>query len=33
MLKLCVSNQISFLDEVAASARTMELAEQVAAEV
>ncbi len=33
MLKVCESNQISFLDEVAASAQTMELAEQVAIEV
>jgi hypothetical protein len=33
MLKFCESNQISFLDEVAASARTMELAEQVVVEV
>jgi hypothetical protein len=36
MLKVCESDQISFLDEVAAGAQTMELmelAEQVAVEV
>jgi hypothetical protein len=29
MLKVCESDQISFLDEVAAGAQTIELAEQV----
>jgi hypothetical protein len=33
MLKFCESVQFSFLDEVAADARSMQLAEQVAAEV
>jgi len=33
MLKVCESDQISFFDEVATSAQTMELAEQVAVEV
>jgi hypothetical protein len=33
MLKVCESNQISFLDEVAAGAQIMELIEQVAVEV
>jgi hypothetical protein len=33
MLKFCELNQISFLDEVAANARTMQLAEQVVVEV
>ncbi len=33
MLKVCESNQISFLDEVAAGAQTIELAEQVVVEV
>jgi hypothetical protein len=33
MLKFCESDQISFLDEVAASAQTMQLVKQVAAEV
>jgi hypothetical protein len=33
MLKVCESDQISFLDEVGACAQTMELAEQVAVEV
>jgi hypothetical protein len=33
MLKFCESNQISFLDEMAASAQTMQLAEQVVAKV
>jgi hypothetical protein len=33
MLKFCELNQISFLDEVAASAWTMQLAEQVTAKV
>jgi hypothetical protein len=33
MLKFCESNQISFLDEVAVGARTMQLVEQVVAKV
>ncbi|KAH9538566.1 hypothetical protein CY35_15G013600 [Sphagnum magellanicum] len=33
MLKFCESDQFSFLDEVAAGSRSMQLAEQVAAEV
>jgi hypothetical protein len=33
MLKFCESDQISFLDEVAAGAWTMQLAKQVAVEV
>jgi hypothetical protein len=33
MLKFCESDQISFLDEVAAGAQTLQLAKQVAAEV
>ncbi len=33
MLKVCESDQISFLDEVTTGAQTMELAEQVAVEV
>ncbi len=33
MLKFCESDQFSFLDEVAAGSQSMQLAEQVAAEV
>jgi hypothetical protein len=33
MLKFCESDQILFLEEMVASARTMQLVEQVAAEV
>jgi hypothetical protein len=33
MLKFCESDQISFLDEVTAGARTMQLVEQVGVEV
>jgi hypothetical protein len=33
MLKVCESDQISFLDEVTTGAQTMELAEQVVVEV
>jgi len=33
MLKVCELDQISFFDEVATSAQTMELAEQVVVEV
>ncbi len=33
MLKFCESDQISFSDEVAANARTMQLVDQVAAKV
>jgi hypothetical protein len=33
MLKFCESDQISFLDEVAGGAQTMQLAEQIAVEV
>jgi hypothetical protein len=33
MLKFCESDQISFLDEVAVGARTMQLTKQVAVEV
>jgi hypothetical protein len=33
MLKFCESHQISFFDEVAASAQTMQLTEQVTVEV
>ncbi len=33
MLKFCESNQISFLDEMAAGAQTMQLAEQVVVDV
>jgi len=33
MLKVCELDQISFLDEVAIGAQTMELVEQVAVEV